>query len=126
MRLTSVVPSVVAPPAPSRKLDDAVMRLDWAHEAAGTAVSDAEYIDVETLTRASEDATEAAGLLNAIDQAPAAAQAMTAARHLAQAATSKEHDPVDVSTPQVQAHGEAAEAAIHAAFAALGMPGRGE
>lgn len=126
MRLTSLAPTVPAQPAPSPVLDDAVLRLDWAHETAGTAVSDAEYVEFETLVSASQDAATAAELLDSIQQPLAAEHARTAANAFDSAAMARRNEDPDVAAGVIAARGEDAEAAIHEAFTALGMDGRGE
>jgi hypothetical protein len=126
MRLTSLVPAAVATPAPSPTLDQAVMHLDWAHEAAGTAVSDPDYLSIEELLSASDDADVAAKLLTEIQQPLAAEHARDAAISLSKAALAKRDEDPQVAHDVIEARGEDAEDAIHDAFMALGMDGRGE
>ena len=130
MRLASMPPmpaaAPTAPPAPSKAFDDAVLHLDWAHETAGSASSDPEYTETETLLSAAGDATKAAKLLDSLELSAAAEHARAAATAFDSAADAKLHEEPDVANGVVQARGEDAEQAIHDAFTAMGLDGRGE
>ena len=126
MQLVSLVTAPVAPPAPSTALDDAVMHLDWAHETAGSATSDPEYLSADELFGASRDAATAAELLTSIQQPLAAQHARDAANAFDSAGTAKLQEEPDVAAGVIASRGADAEDAIHDAFAAIGMDGRGE
>lgn len=130
MRLASFAPIpaaiAAAPPAPSKELDDAVMHLDWAHEIAGSAVSEPSGVSITELLGASGDAAKAAELLTSIQQPIGAEHAREAASALETAALALRDEDPDVAAGVVQARGEDAEQAIHDAFTAIGMDGRGE
>ena len=102
------------------------MHLDWAHETAGSAVSEPEYADVSTLLAASDDARKAAELLTSIRNTTAAEHARDAANELETAALAVRDEEPEVATEVVRARGEDAETAIHDAFTAMGLDGRGE
>lgn len=128
MRLASLASSS-APnpqPSPSPAFDDAVRYLDWAHEAAGGLVSDPEYDDVEDLLAASGHAADAARLLDGLGLSAAAKQARAAIISLDSAAQAHRNEGLNVSLDVIRARGEEAENAIHDAFTAMGLDGRGE
>lgn len=128
MRLASIatpVPAAVRG-TPSDAFEDALMRLDWAHESAGSATSDPEFVSMEDLLSASADTTHAAQLLEQIDLPDAARHASAAASNFTKAALAKRDEAPDVANGVVRARGEDAELAIHAAFSAMGQDNRGE
>ena len=129
MRLATIAPTnipFVPVTANPPEFDDAVMHLDWAHEIAGSATSDPEYTETETLLGAAADATKAAALLDGLKRSDAAEHARDAAIAFDAAADAKRTEDPDVANEVVRARGEDAEQAIHDAFTAMGLDGRGE
>jgi hypothetical protein len=106
--------------------EQATWNLDWAHETAGSATSEPEGMDTETLLGAADQAMTAAKLLDQLKLSDAASHARDAATAFDSAADAKLHEEPEVANGVVQARGEDAEAAIHDAFTAMGLDGRGE
>lgn len=127
MQLAPIAPFITVTNAPAPTLDDAVTRLDWAHETAGSMTSvDAEYLDASTILSARDDAMTAAEILTSLEQSEGARQARLAAEAFDSAAHAILTEDPEAAVPVVEARGDDAETAIHAAFTAIGHDGRGE